>query len=177
VLYTVHFWCSRSKGFSANKLNADGLTLPIVYVISGRCDGSIIFLFIIISVPMWAPLVRFSYEFLRHMVELPGRVIISSQGFYLHRTTQHSKTKDKHPCQFLIIPFRPSEPSGREAGERRVRKSAGKFCRQCNSITLRGVLLHAVKLRHWTNSFTSTPKEVRATDFYYPQKSVVLGRV
>jgi hypothetical protein len=31
----------------------------------------------------------------RHMVGLLGRVITSSQGFYLHRTTQHRKTQKK----------------------------------------------------------------------------------
>jgi hypothetical protein len=33
------------------------------------------------------------------------------------------------------------------------------------------VLLHAVNLRHGTDGFTSPPKEVRATDFYHPEKS------
>jgi hypothetical protein len=37
-------------------------------------------------------------ELFRHMVGLFGRVISpSSQGLYLHRTTQHRKTRDK-PC-------------------------------------------------------------------------------
>jgi hypothetical protein len=34
----------------------------------------------------------------RHMVGLLGRVISSSQGLYLHRTTQHRQTRKKHPC-------------------------------------------------------------------------------
>jgi hypothetical protein len=33
----------------------------------------------------------------RHMVGLLGRLISPSQGLYLHRTTQHRKTRDKHP--------------------------------------------------------------------------------
>jgi hypothetical protein len=37
-------------------------------------------------------------ELFRHMVGLIGRVISPSQGLYLHRTTQHWKTRDKHPC-------------------------------------------------------------------------------
>jgi hypothetical protein len=37
-------------------------------------------------------------ELFRHMVGLLGRVIRPSQGLYLHRTTQHRKTRDKHPC-------------------------------------------------------------------------------
>jgi hypothetical protein len=40
---------------------------------------------------------RFLEQF-RHMVGLLGRVISPSQGLYLHRTTQHRKTRDKHPC-------------------------------------------------------------------------------
>jgi hypothetical protein len=34
----------------------------------------------------------------RHLVGLLGRVISPSQGLYLHRTTQHRKTKTKHTC-------------------------------------------------------------------------------
>jgi hypothetical protein len=36
-------------------------------------------------------------ELFRHMVGLLGRVISPSQGLYLHKTTQHRKTRDKHP--------------------------------------------------------------------------------
>jgi hypothetical protein len=36
-------------------------------------------------------------ELFRHTVGLLGRVISPSQGLYLHRTTQHRKTRDKHP--------------------------------------------------------------------------------
>jgi hypothetical protein len=46
----------------------------------------------------WPPLLRFRNQFLRHAVWLLGRVISSSQGLYLHITTHHIKTKDKHPC-------------------------------------------------------------------------------
>jgi hypothetical protein len=38
------------------------------------------------------------FELFRQMVGLLGRVISPSQGLYLHRTTQHRKTRDKHPC-------------------------------------------------------------------------------
>jgi hypothetical protein len=34
-------------------------------------------------------------ELFRHAVGLPGRVISPSQGLYLHRTTQHRKTRTK----------------------------------------------------------------------------------
>jgi hypothetical protein len=37
-------------------------------------------------------------ELFRHMIGFRGRVIIPSQGLYLHRTTQHRKTRAKHPC-------------------------------------------------------------------------------
>jgi hypothetical protein len=36
-------------------------------------------------------------ELFRHMVGLLGRVISPSQGLYLHKTTQHKKTRGKHP--------------------------------------------------------------------------------
>jgi hypothetical protein len=38
-------------------------------------------------------------------------------------------------------------------------------------------ILHAVTLRHGTDGFTSPPPEVRASDFYHPQKSTALGRI
>jgi hypothetical protein len=42
-------------------------------------------------------LVRLTYrrfvELFRHMVGLLGRVVSPSQGLYLHRTTQHRKTR------------------------------------------------------------------------------------
>jgi hypothetical protein len=37
-------------------------------------------------------------NYIRHMAGLLGRVISPSQGLYLHRTTQHRKTRDKHLC-------------------------------------------------------------------------------
>jgi hypothetical protein len=53
----------------------------------------------------WPPLLRYLNHILRHTVGLPGRVISRSQGLYLHRTTQHRKTKGKHPS-----PERDSNP-------------------------------------------------------------------
>jgi hypothetical protein len=35
---------------------------------------------------------------LQHTLWLLGQVISSSQGLYLHKTTQHRETKDKHAC-------------------------------------------------------------------------------
>jgi hypothetical protein len=46
----------------------------------------------------WPPLIPFHNHILRHTVGLLGRVISSSQGLYLRKTTQHRRTKDKHPC-------------------------------------------------------------------------------
>jgi hypothetical protein len=40
------------------------------------------------------------------------------------------------------------------------------FGRQRISVILCSVLLQAVNVRHGTDGFTSSPKEVRATDFY-----------
>jgi hypothetical protein len=39
------------------------------------------------------PLIFWSPNLFRHMVGLLGRVISPSQGLYLHRTTQHRKTR------------------------------------------------------------------------------------
>jgi hypothetical protein len=44
------------------------------------------------------PVTRFLDHILRRTVGLPGRVISPSRGLYLHRTTQHRETKDRHPC-------------------------------------------------------------------------------
>jgi hypothetical protein len=41
----------------------------------------------------WTPHIRRFLELFRHMVRLLGRVISPSQGLYLHRTTQHRKTR------------------------------------------------------------------------------------
>jgi hypothetical protein len=46
------------------------------------------------------------------MVGLLGRVINPSQGLYLHRTTQHRKTRDKHPCLERNSNPRTKRPSG-----------------------------------------------------------------
>jgi hypothetical protein len=123
----------------------------------------------------WPPLVWFHNQFLQHTVGLPGWAISSSQGLYLHRTTQHKKTKDKHPCQFLIVLICPPEPSGSEAGESWVRNRAGKFCWQSISVMLCRVLLHAIDLWHGTNGSTSPQKEVHAMDFYHQVWTCNLG--
>jgi hypothetical protein len=47
-------------------------------------------------------------------------------------------------------------------------KQARKFGQQSISLMLCRVLLHAVNVRHGTDSFISPPKEVRARDFYHP---------
>jgi hypothetical protein len=53
----------------------------------------------------WPLLIRYRNQFLQHTVGLLGQVIRLPQGLYLHGTTQHRKTKDKHPC-----PKRDSNP-------------------------------------------------------------------
>jgi hypothetical protein len=57
-----------------------------------------IFIFRKLSVPTVFLNLMVPWSILRHAVELPERVISSSQGLYLHKTTQHRKTKDKQPC-------------------------------------------------------------------------------
>jgi hypothetical protein len=41
----------------------------------------------------WSPHIKRFLELFRHMVIILGRVISPSQGLYLHRTTQHRKTR------------------------------------------------------------------------------------
>jgi hypothetical protein len=53
-------------------------------------------------------------ELFRHMVGLLGRVISPSQGLYLHRTTQHRKTRDKHPCLGRDSNPRSQQPTGQD---------------------------------------------------------------
>jgi hypothetical protein len=53
-------------------------------------------------------------ELFRHMVGLLGRVISPSQGLYLHRTTQHRKTRDKHPCLKRDSNPRSQQPIGQD---------------------------------------------------------------
>jgi hypothetical protein len=53
-------------------------------------------------------------ELFRHMVGLLGRVISPLQGLYLHRTTQHRKTRDKHPCLELDSNPRSQQPRGQD---------------------------------------------------------------
>jgi hypothetical protein len=54
-------------------------------------------LFFFVALQSLRDLGRLTYrrflELFRHMVGLPGRVISPSQGLYLHRTTQHRKTR------------------------------------------------------------------------------------
>jgi hypothetical protein len=53
-------------------------------------------------------------ELFRHMVGLLGRVISPSQGLYLHRTTQHRKTRDKHPSLERYSNPRSQQPTGQD---------------------------------------------------------------
>jgi hypothetical protein len=53
-------------------------------------------------------------ELFRHTVGLLGRVISPSQGLYLHRTTQHRKTRDKHPCLERDSSPRSQQPTGQD---------------------------------------------------------------
>jgi hypothetical protein len=48
------------------------------------------------------------------MVGLLGRVISSSQGLYLHRTTQHRKARDKHSCLERDSNPRSQQPTGQD---------------------------------------------------------------
>jgi hypothetical protein len=53
-------------------------------------------------------------ELFRHVAGLLGRVISPSQGLYLHRTTQHRKTRDKHPCFERDPNPRSQQPTGQD---------------------------------------------------------------
>jgi hypothetical protein len=62
--------------------------------------------------------------------------IISSQGLYLHRITQHSETKDKHPC-----PKRDSNPQPRV---RALKARAALLTQRCSKCEL---LVCEIKLK------------------------------
>jgi hypothetical protein len=53
-------------------------------------------------------------NYIRHMVGLLGRVINPSQGLYLHRTTQHRKTRDKHSRLGRDSNPRSQQPTGQD---------------------------------------------------------------
>jgi hypothetical protein len=53
-------------------------------------------------------------ELFRYLVGLLGRVISPSQGLYLHRTTQHRKTRDKHPWLEWDSNPRSQQPTGHD---------------------------------------------------------------
>jgi hypothetical protein len=58
-------------------------------------------------------------ELFRHMVRLLGRVISPSQGLYLHRTTQHRKTRTKIHALSGIRTHDPSnQPAKTHASDR-----------------------------------------------------------
>jgi hypothetical protein len=48
------------------------------------------------------------------VVGLLGRVISPSKGLYLRRTTQHRKTRDKHPCLERDSNPRSQQPTGQD---------------------------------------------------------------
>jgi hypothetical protein len=62
----------------------------------------------------WPPPYRRFLELFRHKVGLLGRVISPSLGFYLHRTTRHRKTRDKHPCLERDSNPRSQQPTGQD---------------------------------------------------------------
>jgi hypothetical protein len=63
---------------------------------------------------------RFLYLF-RHMVGLLGRVISPSQGLYLHRTTQHRKTRTNiHALSGIRTHYPSNQPAKTHASERTV---------------------------------------------------------
>jgi hypothetical protein len=51
---------------------------------------------------------------IRHMVGFLGRVMTPSQGLYLHRTTQHRKTRDKHSCLDRDSNPQSQQPTGQD---------------------------------------------------------------
>jgi hypothetical protein len=58
-------------------------------------------------------------ELFRHMVGLLGRVISPSQGLYLHRTTQHRKTRTNiHPFSGIRTHDPSNQPVNTHASDR-----------------------------------------------------------
>jgi hypothetical protein len=79
---------------------------------------------------------RWFLELFRHMVGLLGRVINPSQGLYLHRTTQHRKTRtDIHALSGDSNP-RSQQPTGQDP---RLRPHG--HCDRRKSCLLAGILI------------------------------------
>jgi hypothetical protein len=67
----------------------------------------------------WPLTYRRLLELFRHMVGLLGRVISPSQGLYIHRTTQHRKTRTKIHALSGIRTHDPSnQPAKTHASDR-----------------------------------------------------------
>jgi hypothetical protein len=62
----------------------------------------------------WRLTYRRFLELFRQMVGLLGRVISPSQGLYLHRKTQHRKTRTNIPCHERDSKPRSQQPTGQD---------------------------------------------------------------
>jgi hypothetical protein len=93
LLYPVYFFSSH--GVSGPKYCVHFLL--ILCVIKEPSLSFLIYFFLSVALQSLKDLGRLTYrrflELFRHMVGLLGRVISPSQGLYLHRTTQHRKTR------------------------------------------------------------------------------------
>jgi hypothetical protein len=95
IKYSVPFVQNESSQFQAR--------LSIILTIATECSSLVLSLAFVriffspVSLQSLKDLGRLTYrqflELFRHMVGLLGRVMSPSQGLYLHRTTQHRKTR------------------------------------------------------------------------------------
>jgi hypothetical protein len=84
-------------------------------------------------------------ELFRHMVGLFGRVISSSQGLYLHRTTQHRKTRTNIHVLSGIRTHDPSnQPAKTHASDRTATVTGIKAYRKSYSSYFLGIVLKPV---------------------------------
>jgi hypothetical protein len=83
-------------------------------------------------------------ELFRHMVGLLGRVFSPSQGLYLHRTTQHRKTRDIHPCLERDSNPRSQQPTGQDP---RLRPHGHCDRQQLNIVTFKFILFTVLAIR------------------------------
>jgi hypothetical protein len=72
-------------------------------------------------------------ELLRHMVVLLGRVISPSQGLYLHRTTQHRKTRTNIHTLSGIRTHDPSNQPGKIHASDRMATVTGNYSQLLNA--------------------------------------------
>jgi hypothetical protein len=133
---------------------ASSLILLIFLLINAKCKPHLVLLFsffFAVALQSLKDLGRLTYrrflELFRHMIGLLGRVISPSQGLYLHRITQHRKTRTNIHALSGIRTHDPSnQPAKNHASNRTATVTGFTFCRFYNSkFTIKGLVLSTRK--------------------------------